>query len=122
MSTDGSQRTGLWSAAGTLPLWALVVLAVVTADPDDGANIGAGMVALLAGALSVVAAVLLLVSTSDRRVKVAGVVSLAGWAVCWLLPQLDVLPDGLLVAVFAIALASLLAAAAMTVRGERTKP
>ncbi|MGY2005315.1 hypothetical protein [Blastococcus sp. SYSU DS1024] len=57
-----TRTTGLWLAAVAAALWGLFVLALVTGDPADGANIGAGLAALLALGLSTASLVLLLVS------------------------------------------------------------
>ena len=61
------RRTGLVLAAAATLLWVLVAVALLTADPDDGANIGAGLAGLLALALSLVASLLLLASLREAR-------------------------------------------------------
>ncbi|WP_143030467.1 hypothetical protein [Blastococcus aurantiacus] len=62
-----TRRTGLVVAALATLLWLLFAVALLTADPDDGANIGAGLAALLALGLSVVASLTNLASLRDAR-------------------------------------------------------
>lgn len=61
-----TRTAGLVIAAVATLLWLLFLVALLTADPDDGANIGAGLAALLALPLSVVSSVVLLVSLRRR--------------------------------------------------------
>ena len=60
MST--TRKVGLVLATVATAMWALILLAVVTTDPDEGVNIGAALMALLALPLSIAALVTLLVS------------------------------------------------------------
>ncbi|MGY1835843.1 hypothetical protein ACI79P_12095 [Blastococcus sp. SYSU DS0510] len=90
-----TRTTGLWLAAVAAALWGLFLLALVTGDPADGANIGAGLAALLAFGLSTASLILLLVSLGspapaagprgrDARVGAPlAVVSLGLLAVFW---------------------------------------
>lgn len=57
-----TRTTGLWLGGVAAALWGLFGLALVTGDPADGANIGAGLAALFAFGLSTASLVLLLVS------------------------------------------------------------
>ncbi len=57
-----TRRTGLVVAAVAALLWLVFAVALLTGDPDDGANIGAGLAALLALVLSVGASITLLLS------------------------------------------------------------
>ena len=57
-----TRRVGLAVAAVATLLWLFFLIAVLTADPADGANIGAGLAALLALPLSVGASITLLIS------------------------------------------------------------
>ncbi|MGY1725106.1 hypothetical protein [Blastococcus sp. SYSU DS0533] len=90
-----TRRTGLGLAAVAAALWGFFVVALLTGDPADGANIGAGLAALLALGLSVASLVVLLVSlrSADPAAGPRGrdalvgaplaVVSLALFAVVW---------------------------------------
>ena len=60
------------AAVATL-LWSLFLVAVLTGDPADGANIGAGLAALLALPLSVGASLTLLLSLRSGRPTAAPV-------------------------------------------------
>lgn len=62
-----TRRTGLVVAAVATLLWLVFAVALLTADPDDGANIGAGLAALLALVLSVVASLTLVSSLRSTR-------------------------------------------------------
>ncbi|MGY2066268.1 hypothetical protein [Blastococcus sp. SYSU DS0619] len=59
---NGTRTVGLVLAAVATIAWALFALALATGDPEDGANIGAGLAGLLGLALSGIALVVLLVS------------------------------------------------------------
>ena len=61
-----TRAVGLVVAAVATLAWSAFLLALLTADPDDGANIGAGLAALLAIPLSVVSSVVLLLSLRTR--------------------------------------------------------
>ncbi len=61
-----TRTVGLVIAALATLSWLLFLAALLTADPDDGANIGAGLAALLALPLSVVSSVVLLASLLRR--------------------------------------------------------
>ena len=86
------RRTGLAFAAAATVLWALVLLAVLTADPADGANIGAGLAGLLAMVLSTAASITLLVAVAAPASRRRGipwaaaglaVLSVLVWPVMW---------------------------------------
>ena len=57
-----TRRIGLVVAAVATLVWLLFLVALLTGDPADGANIGAGLAALLALPLSVGASITLLLS------------------------------------------------------------
>jgi hypothetical protein len=61
-----TRAVGLVVAAVATLAWSAFLVALLTADPDDGANIGAGLAALLAIPLSVVSSVVLLLSLRTR--------------------------------------------------------
>jgi hypothetical protein len=60
-----TRRVGLILAAVATALWAVIVVAFVMTGSDDGVNIGAALLALLALPLSVGASVTLIVSRGD---------------------------------------------------------
>jgi hypothetical protein len=60
-----TRRVGLVLAAVAMGLWAVVVLGFLLTGPEDGVNIGAAMVGLVALPLSVGASVTLIVSRGD---------------------------------------------------------
>ncbi|SFF82232.1 hypothetical protein [Blastococcus tunisiensis] len=62
-----TRTVGLALAAVAALLWLLFLVAVLTGDPDDGADIGAGLVALLALPVSAGASITLLVSLRTGR-------------------------------------------------------
>jgi len=66
---DSTRGVGLVLAAVAAGLWAVVVVAVLMTGPEDGVNIGAALLALLALPLSVGATITLIVSRrdADRR-------------------------------------------------------
>ena len=64
---DKTRKVGLILAAVPTALWAVAVVGFVLTGPDDGVNIGAAMLALLALPLSVGASVTLIVSTGSAR-------------------------------------------------------
>ncbi|WP_104525124.1 hypothetical protein [Blastococcus atacamensis] len=59
---DSMRRTGLVLAAVASALWILFAALFLGTDPDDGANIGAGLAAILAVLLSVASLTVLLFS------------------------------------------------------------
>lgn len=61
-SVSTSRRWGIGLTAAAGALWVLIVVAAVTASPEDGANIGAGMLFLLATPCTVTGVTLLLTS------------------------------------------------------------
>ncbi|SOD97276.1 hypothetical protein [Blastococcus haudaquaticus] len=62
-----TRRIGLGIAAVATLLWLLFLVAVLTGDPADGADIGAGLAALLALSLSLGASLVLLLSLRSGR-------------------------------------------------------
>jgi hypothetical protein len=65
-AVNRTRTVGLVVAAVATVVWLSFLAAILTADPDDGANIGAGLAALLAIPLSVASSVVLLVSLRTR--------------------------------------------------------
>ncbi len=71
-TVDRTRTIGLLVAAVATLLWLLFLVAVLTGDPADGANIGAGLAALLALPVSVGASITLLLSLRSRRPTAGG--------------------------------------------------
>jgi hypothetical protein len=55
---NGTRKAGLWTLGAAAVLWVVVVLAVVLTPVDEGANIGAGMLFMLAVPCTVIGSVL----------------------------------------------------------------
>ena len=75
---DATQRTGTLLGGTAIAVWLLVAVGTATAE-DDSAAMRAGLVALLAIALSVGGAVVLVVSTRTAATRGSAAVSLAAW-------------------------------------------
>jgi hypothetical protein len=67
-------------ASVALAMWGVLIVAFVTAKPENGANIGAGILGLVAIALSVVAESFLIASTDRGVWKTVGTVAICAWA------------------------------------------
>ena len=61
-------------------LWLVVVIAILATPPDQGANIGAGILGLLALPLSIVAAAVLITTANATAPRAASAASIALWA------------------------------------------
>lgn len=78
----------LWKAGATLAAlalvgWCVVAVAVLTAKPENGANIGAGLIGLVAVALSVLAESFLIASIDQSSWKALGIAAICAWPL-WL--------------------------------------
>ncbi len=71
------QKAGVTLGGVALALWSVVAIAVAMTPPDEGANIGAGLVGLLALPLSILAAVLLIRGSDSTPPRAAGGASIA---------------------------------------------
>jgi peptidoglycan/LPS O-acetylase OafA/YrhL len=96
-----SRTAGLIVAGTAAALWLVVLVTFFSADPDDGVNLGAALLSMLAFPLSMAGAVLLLLSLRTERREGTGGRRLA-------VPRrvaavLTVLAVGLLTAVFLVA-------------------
>ncbi len=112
--TYAERGTAICAGLGLL-LWGVVGFALVTAEPSDGADIGAGALGLLAIVLSILAADRLAASASTSTAKAMGRACMVGWGV-WLVAAvtgaiardlqlvLGVVPLALLVGCFVLAL------------------
>ncbi len=88
-----SRRGGLICAGVAGTLWVTVVILIATTLRGGGANIGAGLLGLLAIALSVLAAVLLARAADNKAIRVSGVASAVAWAVFLGLPAFTLLME-----------------------------
>jgi hypothetical protein len=91
-------RAGAVLATLALAGWCVVAIAALTADPHNGANIGAGLLGLVAVALAVVAESFLIASAQQWAWKVVGTAAIGAWPV-WLASATNELLDrrGLLI-------------------------
>ena len=116
---NATQKTGTWLAGVAIALWLLVAVLLVTTPDDAGANIGAGLAGLLAIALSVGAAVVLIVSTRTPATRGTAALSIAAWVVYLALAWNDTGSRATALTVLAIGVLSLAAAVVLTVRSGR---
>ena len=61
---NSTRRVGLGLAAVATALWIVIVVAVFTTRPEDGVNIGAALLAMVAVPMSLAASVTLLIARS----------------------------------------------------------
>ncbi|HZH20019.1 MAG TPA: hypothetical protein VEZ18_07465 [Geodermatophilus sp.] len=74
------QKAGVVLTIVADALWLVVVIAILATPPDAGANIGAGLLGLLALPLSIVAAAVLITTADSTAPAVASAASIALWA------------------------------------------
>jgi hypothetical protein len=74
------QKAGVVLTIVADALWLVVVIAILATPPDAGANIGAGVLGLLALPLSIVAAVVLITTADSTTPGAASAASIALWA------------------------------------------
>ena len=74
------QRAGVGLTVVANALWFVVVIAILATPPDGGANIGAGLLGLLALTLSILAAVVLITAVDSTALRAVSAASLALWA------------------------------------------
>jgi len=74
------QRAGVALAVVAIALWSVVVVAVLAIPPDEGANIGAGLLDPLALTLPVSAAVVLITTVDSTAPRAASAASITLWA------------------------------------------
>jgi hypothetical protein len=82
---------GLWKSGVVLAsvapaMWGVVIALLVTDNPDNGADIGAGLLAFVGIALSVVAESFLIASTDRKPWKTVGAVAISAWALACSVP------------------------------------
>jgi hypothetical protein len=71
------QKAGVVLTIVADALWLVVVIAILATPPDVGANIGAGLLGLLALPLSIVAAAVLITTANSTAPRAAGAASIA---------------------------------------------
>lgn len=74
------QKVGVVVAVVADALWLVVIIAILATPPDAGANIGAGVLGLLALSLSIVAAIVLITTANSTASGAASAASIALWA------------------------------------------
>ncbi len=74
------QKAGVVLTVVANALWLVVVIAILATPPDEGANIGAGLLGLLVLTLSILAAVVLITTTDSTAPRAASAASIALWA------------------------------------------
>jgi hypothetical protein len=74
------QKAGVVLTVVAIALWLVVVIAVLATPPDEGANIGAGLLGLPVLTLSISAAVVLITTADSTAPRAASAVSIALWA------------------------------------------
>src|SRR3712207_5926190 len=74
------QKAGVVLTVVVDALWSVVVIAILATPPDAGANIGAGVLGLLALPLSIVAAAVLITTADSTAPRAAGAAPLSLWA------------------------------------------
>ncbi len=74
------QKAGVVLTVVANALWLVVVIAILATPPDEGANIGAGLLGLLVLTLSILAAVVLITTTDFTAPRAASAASIALWA------------------------------------------
>ncbi len=87
-------------------LWGVVGFSLLIPHPDGGANIGAGILALVALALSILAATSVLMSATTPASRAVGRACIIGWVLWAGLSMTDVVPWnlGLMLALIPLAL------------------
>jgi hypothetical protein len=120
---SSTRKTGLVLAGVAVGLWAGAIAGTVSTAPEDGANIGAALLALFAVPLSVAASILLLMSRRGARParpavdRAAAVLALASVvllpASLVLGPRDDVVPQQLILGTLAAGILTFVFAAAL---------
>ncbi|MGY1704427.1 hypothetical protein ACI79C_07620 [Geodermatophilus sp. SYSU D00697] len=116
------QKWGVAVAAVAIGTWIVFAIAVVSTAPEDGANIGAGLLGMLGIALSIAAAVVLVVGTRSTSARAGGAVCIALLAVFWLVAPDDGVADGVKIGMLVAAVAGLAASAGTVALERRQQP
>lgn len=80
LTAVGLWKAGVVLASVALAMWGVVIAMLVTDDPLNGADIGAGGLAFAGIALSVVAESFLIASTDRKPWTTVGIVAICAWA------------------------------------------
>ena len=116
---DGTRKTGVWLAGAAAVLW-VGFAALMAATPEDGgANIGGGLLGLFAMAVSVAAAVTLIVAVRTVAVRTLAALSFVAWVAYLALAVDDTGPRALAFGILAAGVVLLAAAAVLAVRPHR---
>jgi len=110
------QKTGVTIGGVALGLWTVVAGLVAMTSPEDGANIGAGLVALLALPMSVFAAVLLMSGSESAPPRAAAATSIVLFVVYSVLAW-SYGAGGVLIGVLFAAVAALGTSLALVLKG-----
>jgi hypothetical protein len=86
LTAVGLWKAGVVLACVALAMWGVVIALLVTDDPANGADIGAGGLAFVGMALSVVAESFLIASTDRKPWKTVGAVAICAWALASVAP------------------------------------
>jgi hypothetical protein len=115
------QKAGVALGGVALALWAVVAIAVAVTPREEGANIGAGLIGLLALPLSIFAASLLISGSDSTPPRAAGAAAI-GLFVGYFLLALDHAVGAVLIGVLFAAIAALCASVVLVVTGRRRPP
>jgi hypothetical protein len=115
------QKAGAALGGVALALWAVVATAVAVTPREEGANIGAGLIGILALPLSIFAAVPL-ISGSDSALPRAADAASIGLFVGYFLLAWNYAAGGVLIGVLFAAIAALCVNVVLVVRGRRHPP
>ena len=108
------QKAGVVLGGIALALWLAVAVAVAVTPRDEGANIAAGLIGLLALPLSIFAAVLLISGSESTPPRAAGAASIALFVGFFLLSW-NYAADRVLIGVLLAAIAALCASVVLVV-------
>ncbi len=111
-------KAGVALGGVALVLWSVVATAVAVTPREEGANIGAGLIGLLAFPLSIFAAVLLINGSDSAPPRAAGAASI-GLFVGYFLLAWNYAAGGVLIGVLFAAIAALCTSVVLVVRGRQ---
>lgn len=114
-----SPRLGVALGGISIALWVVFFVAVVATPAEAGANIGAGLLGLLAVPSSIASAALLIGSTRSTLPRAAGAASIALLALVVLLAWGYAAPDEVLIGLLLAAVASLGSSVFLVARDHR---
>ena len=112
------QKAGVALGGAALALWSILAIAVAVTPPEEGANIGAGLIGLLALPLSIFAAVLLIGGSDSTPPRAAGTASIVLFILVFLLAW-NYAGGGVLIGLLVAAIAALCTSIVLVVMGQR---